>query len=91
MVIYAFCRPLVKPGSSDFFHPLVRYCRSRRADVTVRALTITVASASYPEALTPRPDGDLWLTQSQAQDIGRIDPANGNVFFTSMSITTQVK
>jgi streptogramin lyase len=57
--------------------------------VTVRALTITVVSASYREALTPGPDGDLWLTESQAQDMGRIDPAtakfaigaNGNVFF----------
>lgn len=33
--------------------------------------------ASYPEALTPGPGGDLWFTESQAQDIGRIDPRNG--------------
>jgi virginiamycin B lyase len=32
--------------------------------------------ASYPEALTPA-DGDLWFTESQAQDIGRIDPRTG--------------
>jgi virginiamycin B lyase len=33
--------------------------------------------ASYPEALTPGPDGDLWFTESQAQDIGRIDLRTG--------------
>jgi streptogramin lyase len=34
-------------------------------------------SASYPEALAPGSDGDLWFPESQAGDVGRIDPATG--------------
>jgi hypothetical protein len=44
MVMYVRRGPLVKPGSSDFFHPLVRYCRNRGPEVIVRVLTITVVS-----------------------------------------------
>jgi virginiamycin B lyase len=33
--------------------------------------------ASYPEKLAPGSDGDLWFPESQAGDVGHIDPATG--------------
>ena len=43
---------------------------------TVREFSIA-QPGSYPEALAAGTDGDLWFTESQAQDIGRIDPRTG--------------
>jgi hypothetical protein len=76
MVIYAYGRPFVKPGSSDFFHPLVRYCGNAGPDVIARALTITVAPLRVFRASRIRPDSIGFGAIRVA--IG----ANGNVFFT---------
>lgn len=45
---------------------------------TIREFKINVPG-SYPEALAPGSDGDLWFTMSQAGEVGHIDPVTGKI------------